>query len=424
MAKAKIISIKELLNMKLEIPSFQRPYKWSIKSVSDLLNDIDNAIVDSLKYSNFKYRVGTVILHKENDSYKIIDGQQRSITLALILSYLEEKSDFSILKSEVVLNDSAKRLIENNNFIRDWFSIKNKEYRDKFRNAFSNILEIVLITVDNVEESFQLFDSQNTRGKELDPQDLLKAYHLREMKFDPYAMKHAVNKWESVPTNEITILFKDYLFPIYKWSRQENAVHFDANQIEVYKGISTDSSYSYAQRAKKAYPSFQITEPFISGNDFFEMVNYYLLMLNDVKEEMKKVEYESINKIIMNIGENEKGLTYVTTLFYCAVLAYYDKFHNFDIQALRKMFVWSFMLRCDLYNIGFDSINKYALGRDTDIYTNKLNIFIKIFNARLHNEISNLQINVENSNDKPRNTAKEELYLDLKKIIKGESINE
>jgi hypothetical protein len=31
------------------------------------------------------------------------------------------------------------------------------------------------------QEAFQFFDSQNTRGKSLEPHDLLKSYHLREM---------------------------------------------------------------------------------------------------------------------------------------------------------------------------------------------------------------------------------------------------
>jgi hypothetical protein len=57
----------------------------------------------------------------------------------------------------------------------------------------------VIINVDKVEEAFQLFDSQNTRGKELDPHDLLKAYHLREMKRYPYEMEHAVTNSSATP---------------------------------------------------------------------------------------------------------------------------------------------------------------------------------------------------------------------------------
>ena len=33
---------------------------------------------------------------------------------------------------------------------------------------------------ERLAEAFQLFDSQNNRGKSLEPHDLLKAYHLRQ----------------------------------------------------------------------------------------------------------------------------------------------------------------------------------------------------------------------------------------------------
>ena len=35
-----ILSIEALLNKKLAIPNYQRPYKWTNKNMSDLLEDI------------------------------------------------------------------------------------------------------------------------------------------------------------------------------------------------------------------------------------------------------------------------------------------------------------------------------------------------------------------------------------------------
>ena len=53
---------------------------------------------------------------------------------------------------------------------------------------------------------------------------------------------------------------------------------FTTDEIDIYKGISDTSYYNYAKRASKAAPYFQITEPFIAGNDFFEMVEHYLFL--------------------------------------------------------------------------------------------------------------------------------------------------
>ena len=101
----------------------------------------------------------------------------------------------------------------NYGFIREWFSLKSKDVSAQFLEAFEDILEVVVIQVDKVSEAFQLFDSQNNRGKALYPHDLLKAYHLREMKAYPYEMEHAVTKWEAKDASGIRELFDLFLFP-------------------------------------------------------------------------------------------------------------------------------------------------------------------------------------------------------------------
>ena len=71
MKNQKIITIKELLSIKnLNIPSYQRPYKWTQKNIADLLEDINTAIQDAKKHKNFKYRIGTIIIHENNQEKK------------------------------------------------------------------------------------------------------------------------------------------------------------------------------------------------------------------------------------------------------------------------------------------------------------------------------------------------------------------
>lgn len=257
---AEIKSINELLNINLDIPNYQRPYKWSIQNIQDLLSDIKNAIVDAEKYRDgFKYRIGTIILHEnENEYFNIVDGQQRIISLVLLKKYLEPDFICSILENEFSNKITQMNIHNNYMFICEWFAANDKMKKD-FIKAFDEILEVVIICVDKVSEAFQLFDSQNTRGKALDPHDLLKAYHLREMKNYPYEMEHAVTKWEEKDTKDIRKLFDLYLFPIWNWSHGIKSRPFTAKEIDTYKGISESSSYTYARRASKAMPYFQIT---------------------------------------------------------------------------------------------------------------------------------------------------------------------
>ncbi|MBF4349150.1 DUF262 domain-containing protein, partial [Vibrio anguillarum] len=64
-----------LLSQRLAIPSYQRPYKWQPKHVNQLIDDV------LTHRSKQCYRLGTVVLHKDEDStskeLNIVDGQQR-----------------------------------------------------------------------------------------------------------------------------------------------------------------------------------------------------------------------------------------------------------------------------------------------------------------------------------------------------------
>ena len=423
---AEIKSVNALLGMELNIPYYQRPYKWDLKNIEDLLLDITNAISDAERYTEFKYRIGTIILHKTKEGvYDIVDGQQRIISLVLLKLCLEPDFKCSVLTKDFKNKITQNNIHKNYTFIREWFSLKSNEEKNKFKKAFEDILEVVVISVGKVSEAFQLFDSQNNRGRALDPHDLLKAYHLRAMKDCPYEMQHAVTKWEAKDTAKIKELFDLYLFPIWNWSQRLKSRPFTSKEIDTYKGIEECSAYTYAKRASKAMPYFQITAPFTAGNDFFEMVDHYMNLLWDVKTEISNnQQFKEIKDILSGQSPEDMGAVYLKStgfmyaknLFYCALLCYYDKFHNFDVMVVKKLFFWAFMLRIDMQNLGFDSINKYAIGEDNLPYTNKIAMFSRINFARMHYEISSLRIKVLRDPDKARDTNWEELYKAIKEL--------
>ncbi|MCL2128980.1 MAG: DUF262 domain-containing protein [Treponema sp.] len=417
---AEIISIKTLLEMNLFIPNYQRPYKWSDKNVSDLLGDLDNAISESDKYKNFKYRIGTIILYKETgkEKYDIVDGQQRILTLILLRLYLENSFSCELIKTEFSNKTSQFNINNNYRFIKDWFALKSDVYKTRIKDSFEKILEVVFIAVNNEQIAFQLFDSQNTRGKALDPHDLLKAYHLREMKNYPYDMQYVVTKWEAFSSREIKELFELYLFPILQWTKRVKCFSFTSNDIDVYKGISENSTYTYAKRTSKAMPFFQIAETFIAGSDFFGMVEHYLQLLDDVKTEIKtKACFSEIQEVFNNVSKNSMGFLYAKNLFFCSILCYYDRFKDFDERVVKKLFSWAFMLRVDLNRLGFDSINKYAIEEDgQNRYSNSIPMFSKINRARLHSEIANMKIAFLRDSDKAEDEQWSSLYEMIKEL--------
>lgn len=416
-----ILSIDKILRMNLIIPDYQRAYRWTANNISDLILDTKKSIEERRKYEDFKYRIGTIILYKnENDHYEIVDGQQRLLSLLLLKLYLVPTFTCFLSVNNFTNKITQKNLHDNYVTISEWFSSIDENEKKDYLNALKNILEVVVIIVDKINEAFQLFDSQNTRGKALYPHDLLKAYHLREIK-DKYEMQNAVVKWESKQPEIIRELFDCYLFPISNWSRNRKSNDFTANDIDVYKGIDEESGYTYAKRANRGMPYFLLTEPFISGVDFFEMVDHYNKMLSNIKEEIvsnpafheiksilltgdnREEDAEKVNRIsTVEEFDNNKGpdgLRYVRNLFLCAFLCYYDRFHNFDLMAIKKLFIWSMMIRTDMDHLGADTINLYAIGEsNTNKYSNMTPVFSKIACARRHHDISTMKVNMRANN--------------------------
>ncbi|MBF1378905.1 MAG: DUF262 domain-containing protein, partial [Porphyromonas sp.] len=262
--KPEIWSVDHLLAQNIIIPSYQRPYKWGNKNIRELILDIQKSIEEARKYPNFKYRVGTVILYRESSTepYEVVDGQQRLLSFLLLKLYLKPDFSCGLLSTKFSDKITQKNLHSNAGTIREWFSSVDDATKEAFNKALGNTLEVVVLTVNELSEAFQLFDSQNTRGRELYPHDLLKAYHLREI-HDKYDMQRAVLKWESKDPKAIRELFDSYLFPLWNWSKRRKSSRFIATEIDLYKGIEESSGYTYARRANKAMPYFLLSEPLI-----------------------------------------------------------------------------------------------------------------------------------------------------------------
>lgn len=431
--KYQIISAEKLLSMNLHIPDYQRPYKWTRKNVSDLLSDIETAINEGRRsgHTDYKYRIGTVILHREIDksgkeTHNIVDGQQRLITLSLLLRELDSGFINTLLVSKPNDYLSVQNVFDNAQLIREWASV-NKGALGSYKIAFKDILEAVVLEVSNVSEAFQLFDSQNTRGRELDPHDLLKAYHLREMSEYSFEKTALIKRWEDIPPEKIRGLFSLYLYPILKWSKKEKAKEFTANEIDVYKGVPWECSYTYAQRVRKAMPYFQIDQPFTAGSDFFKMVEHYIELLAGLKEELNS-RFKELKAILEGYMKHSKdneeqyystGFRYAVNLFYCVFLFYYDRFHVLDEMSVKKLFVWAMMIRVDMEALGFDTINNYAIGYGENVgYTNKIPMFFKIATARNIDDIANLRIEVVREPDEAKAAGTwNGLYLKLKNLM-------
>ena len=161
MSEEDFCSVEEFLEKfkgKLQIPSYQRGYAWEAKQVEQLVEDVRSA-------EKGTYFLGTVILHNNEDEnvLDIVDGQQRVRTLVALL--YEEAKDSEIYKIKVIdpNEKSPKKTIGESGVP---VSEKVRECLRACRMAY--------VTVEDLGEAFQLFDTQNGRGKPLSVANLLK----------------------------------------------------------------------------------------------------------------------------------------------------------------------------------------------------------------------------------------------------------
>ncbi len=425
---------KALEDVKLVVPNYQRPYKWTAKNAIQLLDDI----IEAKNANKEVYRVGTLILHHdENDnSYNIVDGQQRVTTFALLLSALLEK-DIYFLSELFFDNPFTRENVANNYraFIRRRDAMTDVRTKEKahtlsedrasevlrddrnvsdLRDFIENQCEIIVVITNDISEAFQFFDSQNARGKKLFPHDLLKAYHLREMNdLGENETVEIVKRWEDMDQKELADLFGEYLYRVREWLHGNRAWELNEHNIDKFKGINKGDISPYAQFFKGAYAyadmvnrsavpfvsgmgnlnPFQLEAPIIAGKPFFDYTSHYFSILKDIQNNDKYVGYFVNGNVIVQTLDlrkyrNGTGNRITRKLFDLAALLYVDRFcpekptnKNLDLfeQFLVMDFVWAYSLRAQYANLGWWSAQNYIMGNPDMV--NSFNLYKSIAEA-------------------------------------------
>lgn len=95
------LSVKDIVSKykKFNVPSLQRTYRWGEKEITLLLNDLYEFYNTNEDSTNDFYPLQPLILKKSNkndDTWNVLDGQQRLTTIKLIASYLEMGKDYCL----------------------------------------------------------------------------------------------------------------------------------------------------------------------------------------------------------------------------------------------------------------------------------------------------------------------------------------
>lgn len=386
--KFEVKSIEEVLqNANLRVPEYQRPYKWERRHIRNLFYDLREAYDNN---AEGEYRIGSIILHnKDADNLDVVDGQQRLISISLFM-YLIERNNLpqgakNLLKKEY-LGISQYNAKEN---YEEWRNlcglIPEKEVKD-LRNYLMNRCKVSVIEMPSecLSEAFQLFDSQNNRGKALEPHDLLKAYHLRAIKNPSPTI---VENWERfVDANELRLhdLFDKHLFRIRRWINGNTGLYqkvhgselkFTERYIEDFKGVTlqdsknSNASYPYLQLYEELHKKgitfpYSICMPIINGQEFFEFIEFSYKHFNKYFYQREIVQ-DSLSDELKAIVNSKKSTYSRNINLYINLLAtFIDRFgeDSLDRETCEKVFVWAFYPRVSAKAIYDSTLANYAAG--------------------------------------------------------------
>lgn len=383
-------TVGDLIHADLRIPHYQRPYSWEPATALQLLDDIRESR-DSPSRSDVPYVLGAVILHDHDKILDVVDGQQRLLTLRMLIALLDPEPGDAVHHHFRSNNDAPISQVWQalGHRIQPW----SPEDRSEFLHYLRDKCLLVRIVTDEIDEAFRVFDSQNYRGKPLAPHDLLKAYHLREMRDDTAAMRAAVvETWESVTDDDLDRLFSIYLYRIHRWSRGESAPGFSSQDVGMFKGISPRRALPptarYHLAAQSAIPllsawcktpshddrdagriRFQLDAPLVAGRPFFEMVEFMLSELPRLAKEAFNSDTKAFSFYDHDALEHGEMLErpshiryrYVSELYLAALLYYTNRFGDHQLNTAReRLFAWAYSLRVRLLRVQFRSVDKYA----------------------------------------------------------------
>lgn len=233
------VGIGDLIrNGRLVVPANQRPYAWEDLHVRDLLQDIQAEMSKEQSKGQPEYFLGTVVLVKPNESSppQISDGQQRLATATIVLARIRDilielgrhdqassiqqeylskidlesaewkpqislnKQDNAFFSSVILasyphdtkaypfLRLSNEKLLKASKVAYDFFKNLLQSYAENLRPQvlirwvqFLKIkTAIVVVTVQDENQAFRLFETLNDRGVKAGQVDILKNFFLQK----------------------------------------------------------------------------------------------------------------------------------------------------------------------------------------------------------------------------------------------------
>ena len=212
------LSVNRLLNEDTyAIPLYQRNFAWTYDEIEQLLNDV----ADAFQEKRDNYYIGTLVVNKEKDLFKIIDGQQRTTALNLIALALKHEFGFDRLKAvnltfparkksnkniqdlfakKKILEDDENELTRGYGHAKDALKKVLEERRLDPQSFVYYLFEKVIIFRSILPEDLDLnlyFERFNSRGEQLEAHEILKAQMMSKFGEDQEMAQKFARIWDA-----------------------------------------------------------------------------------------------------------------------------------------------------------------------------------------------------------------------------------
>ena len=234
------------------IPRFQRPFSWTRENIQEFWDDV-------VRDNPTDYFIGSMVVFKEGSQrYGVVDGQQRLTTITVLLAVLRDalqEFEFTDLaqgiqglierrnidnQPEFILSTETsypffqdhilkfgkpevfvQEMKEEENLRRAHAQLKDLVYSKiqsiktdtslperkqpqtikdsliKIRDALLD-LKVIFVKLDDEDDAYIIFETLNTRGKDLSLTDLVKNHVTKHLKSQSASLDQAKVKWERI----------------------------------------------------------------------------------------------------------------------------------------------------------------------------------------------------------------------------------
>lgn len=236
-----------------KIPRFQRPYSWDKDNIQEFWTDMEN-------HKPNEFFIGSMVVYIKGNYRYIVDGQQRLTTITILLAALRDKfisisldsqakglqkliertnldndeefviqtdSSYPFFQQQVQNFEKPKKIDppgEEEILLKDAYdqlkqlidsSVDSLTTQAKKKKSLESIrdkllsLKAIYVEVDNEDDAYIIFETLNTRGKDLTSADLLKNHLAKQLRQTNSKNDSIVIEWKNIRENIDAIEISD-----------------------------------------------------------------------------------------------------------------------------------------------------------------------------------------------------------------------